>query len=66
MTEYIQPSSVTVVEQFIMAIAGILLILGMIFMPTLIAVALVLWTVAILYDLVTPVPPLDTGGELPA
>ncbi len=59
-------NSVTIVEQFIMAIGGILFVLGMLFMPTLIAVALVMWTVAVLYDLVTPVPTVDTGREIPA
>lgn len=59
-------NAVTIVEQFIMAIGGILFVLGMVFMPTLIAVALVMWAVAVLYDLVTPVPPVDTGREIPA
>lgn len=59
-------TSVTVIEQFIMAIAGILFVLGMLFMPTLIAVALVMWAVAVIYDLATPVPSTDTGREIPA
>lgn len=60
-----QDTNITVIEQFIMAIAGILFVLGMLFMPTLIAVALVMWAVAVVYDLVTPVPSADTGREVP-
>ena len=58
------PSEITIVDRIAMALGGALVVLGIVFSTTLIALGFLVWTLYALFEVLTPPEEtVDLGGE---